>query len=172
MPLQNKNHISIYTDGGCSNNPGPGGYGVIIEMDGKREEYFGGFRLTTNNRMELTAAIIGLQKITGNKNIRLFSDSRYLVDGMEKGWAKTWQSHRWRKADKSRAVNIDLWQQLLNLCEQHDVKFVWVEGHSGHPQNERCDKLAMKARGQKNLPIDPGYELPSSPQQLGFILEK
>jgi ribonuclease HI len=135
----------MYTDGGCIDNPGPGGYGVIVITNGKRKELSGGFRLTTNNRMELTAAIVGLQTLKERNKVTLYSDSRYLVDGIEKGWARTWRANKWRKADKTRALNIDLWQQILDLCDQHQVKFVWVAGHAGHPENERCDQLANES---------------------------
>ncbi len=160
---------TIFTDGGCINNPGPGGYGIIIVANGKRKELSGGFRLTTNNRMELTAAILGLQELSPKSKVSLYSDSRYLVDGISKGWAKAWRANKWRKSDKTRALNVDLWQRLLDLCEQHQVTFHWIEGHAGHPENERCDKLAVENARRKNLPIDPGYELPQKTNQLNFF---
>ncbi|MCE1252943.1 MAG: ribonuclease HI [Anaerolineae bacterium] len=161
--------ITVFTDGGCINNPGPGGYGIIIIENGKPCELSGGFRLTTNNRMELTAAIEGLKHIGQKSKVTVYSDSRYLVDGISKGWAKTWRANKWRKSDKTRALNVDLWQQLLDLCDQHMVSFQWVEGHAGHPENERCDRLAVENARKKNLPIDPGYELPKKSNQLNIF---
>jgi ribonuclease HI len=161
--------VLLYTDGGCINNPGPGGFGVIINQDGKRKELSGGFRLTTNNRMELTAAIVALQNLPVHSKATLYSDSRYLVDGIEKGWARTWQANNWRKSDKTRALNVDLWQQILSLCSQHEVKFVWVAGHAGHPENERCDQLAVAASRGKNLPVDVGYEVVPNAKQPGLF---
>ena len=135
----------------------------------KRKELSGGFRLTTNNRMELTGAIMGLKNLKEWSKVSLYSDSRYLVDGMSKGWAKTWRANKWRKSDKTRALNVDLWQQILYLCEQHDVNFNWVEGHAGHPENERCDRLAVEAAKRKDLPVDIGYEIVPNAQQLNFL---
>jgi ribonuclease HI len=119
--------------------------------------------------MELTAAIIGLKETPKNSHVTLYSDSRYVVDGINKGWAKNWRANKWRKSDKTRAVNVDLWQQLLDLCEAHQVEFFWVEGHAGHPENERCDKLATQNARRKDLPIDPGYEIPPQAKQLTLI---
>jgi len=169
LPASPGSHIQIYTDGGCINNPGPGGFGIIIVENGRRKERSGGFRLTTNNRMELTAAIVALQSIPPQSQVTLYTDSRYLVDGMEKGWARTWQANKWRKANKTRALNVDLWQQMLSLSNQHEVKFVWVEGHAGHPENERCDRLAVEASHGKNLPVDAGYEVVPGAKQLGLL---
>lgn len=151
--------IVIYTDGGSINNPGPGGYGAVVEINGERKEYSGGFRLTTNNRMEMTAAIVALGKVAEMKRkIHLFSDSSYLVNGVQKGWARKWQSRGWKKSDGQDALNIDLWQQLLDLLDTLDVTFHWVKGHAGHEQNERCDKLAVAAARNAPKPIDTGYE--------------
>ena len=168
-PASSERRILIYTDGGCIDNPGPGGFGAIIIEGSQRKELSGGFRLTTNNRMEVTAAITALQAVPPHSNITLYSDSRYLVDSMEKGWASRWQANQWRKADKTRALNIDLWQQMLSLCSLHNVKFVWVEGHAGHPENERCDRLAVESSHRKNLPVDSGYEVNSKAKQPGLL---
>jgi len=169
LPSTQEPQITIYTDGGCINNPGPGGYGAVIINDGKRKELSGGFRLTTNNRMELTAAIVALQSLPAHSRVALYSDSRYLVDAVEKGWVRAWQANKWRKADKTRALNVDLWQQILSLCSQHEVRFTWVEGHAGHPENERCDRLAVESSHRKNLPVDTGYEVVPDARQLGLL---
>ena len=131
-----KDDIVIHTDGGSINNPGPGGYGAVIERDGEREEYSGGFRLTTNNRMEMTAALVALQEVgeTAQK-IHIFSDSSYLVNGIEKGWARKWKSKGWKKGDGQIAVNSDLWTKLLDLLDELNVTFHWVKGHAGHELN-------------------------------------
>lgn len=148
----------IYTDGSSLGNPGPGGYGVVIPADGGAREFSGGFRQTTNNRMELLACIVGLEQFKTPSAVALYSDSRYVVDGMTKGWAKKWQRNGWRKSNGQSALNIDLWQRLLTLCSRHDVRFVWVKGHAGNTGNERCDQLATQAAAQRNLPPDTGYE--------------
>jgi ribonuclease HI len=149
--------VTIYTDGGCIGNPGPGGYGVVIITPGVRKEISAGFNLTTNNRMELAAAIAGLKAIGSRSKVTLLSDSRYLVDGMTLGWAAHWRSRGWRKAGRGKALNTDLWQQLLDLCERHEVIFEWIRGHSGSAENERCDQLSMQAARKRSLPPDPGY---------------
>ena len=132
----------IYTDGACLGNPGPGGYGVVLRYGSHEKELSGGERDTTNNRMELTATIVALSSLREPCNVTLTSDSKYVCDGMNKGWAKSWKANGWKKADKKPALNSDLWDKLLTLCETHNVEFVWVKGHAGHPENERCDKLA------------------------------
>ncbi|MBU0662989.1 MAG: ribonuclease HI [Proteobacteria bacterium] len=150
--------INIYTDGGCSNNPGPGGYGAIIVSDGQEQEISGGFRLTTNNRMELMACIVALRSLEDrDRPITVWSDSSYVVNGISKGWARGWRRRGWIKSDKQPAVNPDLWAELLELVEELDVTFQWVRGHAGHPLNERCDQLAVAALKEKNLPVDKGY---------------
>lgn len=149
--------IIVYTDGGCRGNPGPGGYGVVILRDSDRQELSGGYRLTTNNRMELTACIVALQALAPHSRVVLHSDSQYVVNGINKGWAKRWRAKQWWRNKEERAENPDLWAQLLDLCEQHAVEFVWVRGHVGTAENERCDRLAVAAAGQSNLPPDPGY---------------
>ncbi len=155
-----QNEILIYTDGGCLNNPGPGGYGIIIEADGEQWEISGGFRLTTNNRMELMAAIVALEELQGGRRrIHLYSDSSYLVNAVEKGWAQKWRKNGWIKGDGKAALNSDLWQRLLGLLEGLEVAFHWVKGHAGHEQNERCDRLAVGCARQQGLPVDEQYEL-------------
>lgn len=151
--------VQIYTDGACSGNPGKGGYGIILVYNEHRKELSGGYRLTTNNRMEMMAAIIGLEALKAPCDVTLYTDSRYLVDAITKGWAKKWQANGWKRNNKEAAKNPDLWQKLLDLCEEHDVKFVWVKGHAGHPENEQCDRLAVTAAQQLELAIDELYEL-------------
>ena len=151
--------IYIYTDGGCSGNPGPGGYGVVILDDKKRIELSEGFRLTTNNRMELLACIIGLKHLDSvEKPVELFSDSSYVVNSVTKGWARGWQKRGWRKSDGEPAMNADLWKVMLSLCDQLKPDFTWVEGHAGHELNERCDQLAVAAAKAEELKVDYGYE--------------
>lgn len=135
-------HVDIYTDGACRGNPGAGGWGAVLVCDGREKELSGGEAQTTNNRMELLAAISALSALKVPCEVTLTSDSKYLVDAIEKGWAVSWREKGWRRADKSPALNPDLWERLLELLEIHDVKFVWVKGHAGHPYNERCDALA------------------------------
>ncbi len=150
--------INIYTDGGCSHNPGPGGYGAILVYDDMELEICGGFQLTTNNRMELMACIMALQHLQlRDRPITIWSDSSYVVNGISKGWAKGWRQRGWIKADRQPAVNPDLWGDLLLLVEAMDVTFQWVKGHAGHPFNERCDQLAVAALKRAGLPIDKGY---------------
>ncbi|MEG0179960.1 MAG: ribonuclease HI [Oscillospiraceae bacterium] len=135
--------VKIYTDGACSGNPGPGGYGAILEYGDKRREISGGEASTTNNRMELMAFIAALEVLKEPCNVILCSDSKYLIDGLSKGWAKGWRARGWVKSDKKPALNSDLWAKLLDLTEIHSVKYNWVKGHAGHAQNERCDELAV-----------------------------
>ncbi|NEP83761.1 MAG: ribonuclease HI [Okeania sp. SIO3B3] len=149
--------VTIYTDGACSGNPGPGGYGVVIITNKQRQELSGGYKLTTNNRMELMAAILGLQTLESACNVTLYTDSKYIVDAITKGWAKRWRANDWKRNKKEKAMNPDLWEKLLDLCNQHQVEFSWVRGHSGNIENERCDKLAVQASQQSNLPPDSGY---------------
>lgn len=135
-------HVDIYTDGACRGNPGKGGWGAILVYGSTEKELSGGERETTNNRMELTAVISALAALRERCEVTLTSDSKYVIDAIEKGWAVSWQQKGWRKADKSPALNVDLWETLLDLLDQHEVTFVWVRGHNGHPYNERCDALA------------------------------
>ena len=134
--------VDLYTDGACSGNPGPGGYGAILSYNGREKELVGGEEMTTNNRMELTAVIVGLEALKEPCIVTVYSDSKYVVDAMNEGWAEKWHDNNWMRNSKEPALNPDLWEQLLGLSMEHDVTFVWVKGHAGHPQNERCDKLA------------------------------
>ena len=135
--------VEIFTDGACSGNPGPGGWGAVLRYNGREKELSGGERDTTNNRMELTAVIKALEQLKEPCKVLLTTDSKYVSDGVSKGWAESWQKNCWRKADKKPALNPDLWERLLELLKIHDVTINWVKGHAGHPENERCDKLAV-----------------------------
>lgn len=138
-------HVDIFTDGACSGNPGPGGYGVILRFGTAEKELSGGEASTTNNRMELLAAITGLRALKEPCDVTLYSDSQYLINGITKGWAQNWKKNGWRRGNKEPALNPELWDELLTLCARHKVHFEWVRGHAGHPENERCDKLAVAA---------------------------
>lgn len=150
--------VEIYTDGACKGNPGPGGYGVVLLSGGRRKELSGGFRKTTNNRMELLACIEGLRSLKRPCTVVLTSDSSYVVNAIEKGWAKRWRSRSWMLSPGKPAKNSDLWKLLLDLCAEHTVKFHWVKGHAGHPENECCDVLAVAASQLKELPADSAFE--------------
>jgi ribonuclease HI len=150
--------VVIYSDGGCSRNPGPGGYGVVLLEGGKRRELSGGFALTTNNRMELTACITGLEALERPSSVIVYSDSSYVVNGIEKGWARRWKENDWMRNKNEIAENSDLWSRLLDLCEKHTVRFSWVRGHDGNPENERCDALAVEQTHRRGLPPDHGYK--------------
>ena len=150
--------VAIYTDGACTGNPGPGGYGVVLKFGEHRRELSGGFRRTTNNRMELLGPIKGLESLNQCCRVVIYSDSKYVVDSIQKGWAKRWRDNRWMRNKKDKAINPDLWKLLLDLCEKRDVEFRWVKGHSGNPENERCDELAVQAAHGNSLPADEGYK--------------
>jgi len=150
-------HVTIYTDGACLGNPGPGGYGVILLYQGNRRELSGGYRKTTNNRMEITAAIVGLEALKEKCSVTLYSDSEYLVKAMSKGWIQRWQANGWKRNKREKVLNPDLWKRLLQLSEHQDVQFSWVKGHADSPENIRCDELAIQAAKQPNLPVDEGY---------------
>lgn len=135
--------VTVYTDGACSGNPGPGGWGAILEFNGIEKELSGGEKQTTNNRMELTAVIRGLQALKEPCNVELYSDSKYVIDALQKGWAVSWQKKGWVKSDKKPALNPDLWEELLTLCARHKVTCHWVKGHAQNPKNNRCDELAV-----------------------------
>lgn len=135
-------HVDIYTDGACRGNPGRGGWGAVLVYGSTEKELSGGEVSTTNNRMELTAAISALSVLKERCEVTLYSDSKYMIDAIEKRWVYSWRARGWKKADKSPALNPDLWEKLLSLLEKHEVSFVWVKGHAGHTYNERCDKLA------------------------------
>lgn len=138
-------HVEIFTDGACSGNPGPGGYGVILRYKGKEKELSGGDYNTTNNRMELMGAIVGLSELNRRCKVMLYTDSRYIVDAINKGWLENWKKNNWTRAKSKPVLNDDLWKQLDILISKHDVKFNWVKGHASHPENERCDRLAVAA---------------------------
>ncbi|MEG1845273.1 MAG: ribonuclease HI [Oscillospiraceae bacterium] len=142
--MSEKSFVEIYTDGACSGNPGPGGWGTILRCGDKEKELSGGSADTTNNKMELTAVIEGLKALKKPCSVRLFTDSKYVADGLTKGWAKSWKANNWKKKDGKMALNIDLWDELLKVYEIHEVEIVWVKGHAGHPENERCDVLAVE----------------------------
>ena len=157
--------VELYTDGACSGNPGPGGWGAILVFTDRmgvrhEKEFSGGEESTTNNRMELQAVISGLEALKEPCEVILTSDSRYVIDALTKGWARSWRAHGWIKADKKPALNADLWERLLDLTEAHRMRFEWVKGHEGHPYNERCDRLAV-AQYQKNEEKDAGETDPA-----------
>lgn len=136
--------VEIYTDGACSGNPGKGGWGAVLVYNGIEKELSGFDKDTTNNRMELTAVIEGLKALKEPCEVKLTTDSKYVCDAINKGWVYSWKSKGWKKADKKPALNVDLWEQLLELLDKHNVEFIWVKGHAGHKYNERCDELAVK----------------------------
>ena len=140
--------VTLYTDGACSGNPGPGGWGAILEYMGHERELSGGEQETTNNRMELTAVIRGLQALKEPCVVELYSDSKYVIDALSKGWAWSWRKNQWKKADKKPALNPDLWETLLDLVSVHELHYHWVKGHADNPKNNRCDQLAV-AESQK-----------------------
>ena len=142
--MENLTFVEIFTDGACSGNPGPGGWGTILRCNGIEKELSGGEKETTNNRMELLAVINGLEALKRKCKVKIYSDSSYVVNGITKGWAEGWRANGWRKADKKPALNPDLWERLLDLLAHHEYEFEWVKGHAGHPENERCDKLAVE----------------------------
>jgi ribonuclease HI len=154
--------LEVWVDGACLGNPGPGGYAVVFSRGGERRAMSGGFRLTTNNRMEIMAAIAALEAIGRPRRLVIHSDSRYLVDAVEKGWARRWRSRNWMRTGTERAVNTDLWERLLDLCRRHEVKFRWVRGHDAQPENEWCDQLAKDAAARAGLPVDAGYDAASA----------
>ena len=135
--------VTLYTDGACSGNPGPGGWGAILEFQGIEKELSGGEDNTTNNRMELTAVIEGLSALKEACIVELYSDSKYVIDGLSKGWAVSWRKNGWKKADKKPALNPDLWAKLLDLVAEHQVRYHWVKGHAENPKNNRCDEMAV-----------------------------
>ena len=149
--------VLLFTDGACSGNPGKGGYGAILKYGLFEKEMSRGFVSTTNNRMELLAAIVDLEALKEPCKVDLYSDSKYLVDAVNKGWVYNWKKNGWKKSDKKSALNVDLWERLLSLMETHRVTFHWVKGHDGHPENERCDRLAVLAYMGTSLYEDKGF---------------
>ena len=142
--------VTLYTDGACSGNPGPGGWGAILEFQGVEKELSGGESSTTNNRMELTAVIEGLSALKEPCVVELYSDSKYVIDGLSKGWAVSWRKNGWRKADKKPALNPDLWEKLLDLTAIHQMHYHWVKGHAENEKNNRCDQLAVEQSKKYN----------------------
>jgi ribonuclease HI len=156
-------HVEIFTDGGCLGNPGPGGYGAILASGEHRKELSGGYKHTTNNRMELMACIVALEVLKFRCVVTVYSDSKYMVDSVSKGWAVKWKRNGWRRSGGDKAENIDLWERLLSVIEKHQVKFLWVKGHDGHRENERCDQLATEAANGSGLLEDAEYTARLSP---------
>ncbi len=150
--------VTIYTDGACSGNPGAGGYGAVLLYGTARKELSGGFRKTTNNRMEVLGVIKGLEALKEPCSVKVYSDSKYVVDAIEKGWVKKWQRQGWMRNPKEKASNVDLWERLLALLEIHEVSFIWVKGHADNLENERCDQLARAAILKNTLENDENYE--------------
>lgn len=138
-----KKKVTIFTDGACSGNPGPGGYAAILRYKEQEKEIFGALKETTNNRMELTAVIMALKTLKEPCEVEIFSDSKYVVDSFKKGWIDNWQKNGWKTSNRKPVLNVDLWKELLILLKVHDVTFFWVKGHNAHPENERCDSLAV-----------------------------
>ena len=136
--------VTIYTDGACSGNPGPGGWGAILSYNGAEKELSGGEAMTTNNRMELMGVIRALEALKEPCIVELYSDSKYVIDALEKEWVYGWQKNGWRKADKKPALNVDLWEILLPLIAKHDVRYHWVKGHAANEKNNRCDQMAVE----------------------------
>ncbi|MBQ1309573.1 MAG: ribonuclease HI [Ruminococcus sp.] len=141
-------HVDLFTDGACSGNPGPGGWGAILRYNGVEKELSGGEANTTNNRMELSAVIFGLKALKEPCAVTLYSDSQYVCNALKLGWAKKWRANGWMRNKKDPALNPELWGELLDLVEKHQVEIIWVKGHAGHPENERCDRLAVAAAKQ------------------------
>ena len=155
--------VTIYTDGACLGNPGPGGFGAVLLFGSNRRELSGGFSLTTNNRMEMMAAIVALEALKEPCRVTLYSDSKYLVDAISLGWAERWRANGWKRNRHDAAMNPDLWARLLDLCQRHNVEFCWVRGHSGTKENERCDRLAFAAAQGPHLSQDTGYRAAPGP---------
>lgn len=149
--------IDIFTDGACSGNPGPGGYGAVLKYGGVVKELSAGYKNTTNNRMELLAVIAALSLLKEACDVTIYSDSKYVVDAINKGWVYGWKKKNWIKSDNKPALNVDLWQRLLPFLQTHAIEFVWVKGHAGHAENERCDTLAVAAYNSEDLLVDEGF---------------
>ena len=148
----------MYTDGSSLGNPGPGGFGIVLMSGPYRKELSAGFRLTTNNRMELMAAIVGLEALNRPCEVELYSDSKYLTDAFNQHWIDNWVKNNWKRGKSGPVKNIDLWERLLKAKAPHRVNFIWVKGHAGHPQNERCDQLATTAADGTDLLVDEGLD--------------
>jgi ribonuclease HI len=150
--------VTIYTDGACIGNPGPGGYGAVLIYGERRKELAGGFRLTTNNRMEIMAVIAALSVLKTRCQVDLYSDSQYVVNAMTQGWVTRWKARNWMRTREEKAKNPDLWEKVLQLCARHQVAFHWIKGHNNHLENDRCDQLAVEAASSEALSPDVGYE--------------
>lgn len=150
--------VTVFTDGSCLGNPGPGGWACVLLCNGRRKELSGGFARTTNNRMEIYAVLMALSALTRSCAVELHTDSRYLADAVTKRWLVKWQKNGWLTADKKPVKNRDLWERLAALLKEHQVRFAWVKAHNGLPDNERCDELAKTAASSRGLPRDEGYE--------------
>ena len=153
-----KRKVNVYTDGSCLGNPGPGGYGVVLLYGSNKKEISGGYRLTTNNRMEIIAAIKGLQALKEPCEVTLYSDSQYLVNAITRHWVYKWRDNNWMRNKKEPALNVDLWKELLALMDIHDVTFIWVKGHADNQYNNRCDILARTASSGEHLQVDAFFE--------------
>lgn len=149
--------VQIYTDGACSGNPGPGGYGVVLKYREIEKELSGGFACTTNNRMELMAIIKGLEALKKPCRVILYSDSQYVINALTRGWVKKWEAGNWQRPNKSPVKNVDLWKKLLSLAARHKITWVWVRGHDANKYNNRCDRLAVAASKKQPLPVDAGF---------------
>lgn len=158
--------VELYSDGAAEPNPGKGGYGIILKYKGYKKEFYQGFEFTTNNRMELMGIIVGLEKLKKFSEISIYTDSKYVVDSIEKGWAKKWKENNWLQEKQKEAKNSDLWEKLLHLLSKHKTRFNWIKGHNGHVENERCDQLATFGMSQEILMPDYGYIETSSPKRL------
>jgi ribonuclease HI len=160
--MSDRKQVTIWTDGACLGNPGPGGFAAVLLHGAHRKELTGGRRLTTNNRMELLAAIVALRALKVPCQVTIHSDARYVVDGVMNGWMRRWRAAGWRRGGAANP-NADLWQELFELCEQHEVTLLWVPGHTGEAENERCDLQSVRAAAADDLPPDEGYEQPWQP---------
>ena len=160
MASPDRKRVTVHTDGSCLGNPGPGGYAAVLEFQGQERELSGGFRRTTNNRMEILAVIAGLEALSETCSVTVFSDSQYVVNAIEKGWARKWRANGWMRNKRDSAVNPDLWDRLLGLLDKHDVELKWVRGHAGNAGNVRADRLAVAAAKGSGLPRDEGFEKP------------
>jgi len=150
-------HILIYTDGACRGNPGRGGFGTILNYNGHIKEISAGYSKTTNNRMEILAALVGLEALSEPCKVTVYSDSKYLIDAMSKGWLYGWKKKNWTRGPGKPLKNVDLWKRMDEVIRKHDITWKWVKGHAGHPENERCDELATTAADKHGNPPDPGF---------------
>ncbi len=155
--MTNIKKINLYSDGSCLGNPGRGGYGIILEYNGKSKEMNQGYTLTTNNRMEILGVIVGLQALKEKCHVEIYTDSQYVINAIKKAWLANWQKNGWKTANKKDVKNKDLWEILYKELQKHSINFNWIKGHSGHPMNERCDALAKEAAEKKDLLEDKGY---------------